>query len=230
MTTRRSRIGLGTPAVAPGPHRTHRGRYPVSGGEGRVVLATHSGALVNPIPPAQRFLDSLIDRRLYASQRTALTFVVPTLPPYVDPDLPPVAGVGAPPVGLRAIWQTPIFDMAPQLGGTVGTVPGASPIVAANGLMVEIAPDAAVGGIRDLTQEIRVYSVTYTAAVASQTLRPNNRWRDITQDFTNGNTSAVLQIPWPSPARFWSWRLVFDVYGIDDPAQMPVLFAQGTML
>lgn len=164
----------------------------------------------------------------YKQPPTILAFTDPaTSAPYTDGSMPPTDQAGGVTVSQRAIWQSPVFDMHPRLQGAGGTVPGGFAIWHGQNLYVQISMrDADV--IRALPSLMNVYSIMYTgAANAIQAGRANDRPQDITQEVFNGNDASALTFSWPSPARFWSVRLVFDLVAAEAP---PRLLAEATVI
>jgi len=152
--------------------------------------------------------------------------------------------VGLPPtVFFRALWQTPVFDLRPDLGvsqsnnvSAVNTLPGlgVQPVWRANGLGAGgklffhiININAAGAGVRGM----RIYSIEFA--------HPANPYKALTSQVTGDQDQTACLIPYVGqnagileafptgdgyPIRYWLLRLQFDIIesGVAAPTNLSV--------
>lgn len=114
-------------------------------------------------------------------------------------------------VTQRAIVQSPLFDLRPDLAGsyrpTATRVPGASRLHFAFYLN-----DGTF--LVDLASTLEVYSVERAALVDPAKTRWMDERQDITTDFYQGTEQSILEwAPAGAPMRFWAVGVVLDWFG-----------------
>lgn len=111
-------------------------------------------------------------------------------------------------VAARAIWQSPVFDLRPDVGGNYRPV--ATPVPGAARLHCQVFNTTATL-IQDLPSTLEVYSVEFAAPTDPGNLRAIQERLDITADFFSGTSSSLLEwAPVGAPIRFWRVAMVFD--------------------
>ena len=153
-------------------------------------------------------------------------------PPYplvfsttIDPAFGDVTGVFR-----RATWQTPVFDLRPDLEGSLGSYRTAKAIWPADGatLFFQFTSDGSAA-----EGQMNVFTLESGAITNPQRETYIARRRNITEDYYDHDTLAAQRagvLMWAPPLglyRFWRVTVVVDVMA-NLPAA-PVIVAEGAM-
>jgi hypothetical protein len=157
--------------------------------------------------PDQRNLNGPPSTWYWFSTEQPLVFGNPAVAPYSDPEWGPTTDVTA-----RAIWQSPIFDLRPDLGNASNYRPQAKPIPRDSTVRLQIfRPDGVF--LVNSANDFLVYSVESVAISNPARLLASNDRQEITHDFYDGSQASLLGWTPPgvqSPVRFWRVSVIFD--------------------
>lgn len=129
---------------------------------------------------------------------------------YQNPGLGPLTGVAN-----RAIWQSPVFDLRPDLGGNYRPVATRIPGAARMHLQCYTSDGTFLTA---LPSELEVYSVEAGHLANPQEIKFIEERFDISTDFYQGTESTVLEWSPPgAPMRFWRVSVIFDWYDALNP-------------
>lgn len=170
--------------------------------------------LMRPMAPPfrdQRDLNGPPSTWYWFSSEQPLVFGDPAVAPYSDAKFGDTTGVT-----VRGIWQSPIFDLRPDLGNAANYRPQAKPVPRDSTLALQIfRPDGVF--LVDSLNDFRVYSIEATAVSNPQRLLYCNDRQEITHEFYDGSEASLLGWTPPggiSPIRFWRVAVVFDWIGL----------------